>query len=222
MVRGIFILFLSAIFSDFSAVKAFALDAASSAVYQQAVMSQKQAALGAGSGTSEFGSSRSRIGYDTEIRTEEGSVVLAGGAGGDDSGGGSLSKASEATGDLNKDAKSNDSITPIEESPVVGEGDGKGDGDGGGFMKKIPTWAIYGGAAVLGGLQGFFTGGPLGALAGAAMGVAGAYFYKKGDYGTAFGMMGGAIVGTALGGPIGGIIGAVVGGLLGHFLGELF
>jgi len=134
--------------------------------------------------------------------------------------GGSLHKASEATGDLNKDAKAKDSIASIDKSPAGGEGDGEG--DGGGFMKNIPAWAIYGGAAVLGGLQGFFTGGPLGALAGAAMGVAGAHFYKKGDYGTAFGMMGGAIVGTALGGPIGGIIGAVVGGLLGHFLGKLF
>ncbi|MFH2205121.1 MAG: hypothetical protein ABIJ96_18580 [Elusimicrobiota bacterium] len=113
-----------------------------------------------------------------------------------------------AQADANKDA---DSVP----SPPGGKKEG-------GMLSNLPDWAHYGGAALLGGLQGFFTGGPLGALAGAGMALAGAHFYKKGDYGASFGIVGGAIIGTALGGPIGGLIGAVVGGLLGHFIGGLF
>lgn len=85
-----------------------------------------------------------------------------------------------------------------------------------------PAWTIYGGAAALGALQGGLAHGLVGALAGGALGLAAAYFYQKGDYGAAFGIMGGTIIGTALGGPIGGLIGAVVGGLLGHFIGKWF
>jgi len=91
-----------------------------------------------------------------------------------------------------------------------------------GTVGGIPTWLHYGGAALLGGMQGFLTGGPLGAAAGAAMALAGAHYFKKGDYGASFGIMGGAIIGGAIGGPIGGLIGAAIGGLLGHFIGGLF
>lgn len=86
----------------------------------------------------------------------------------------------------------------------------------------LSTGLMLGGAAALGGLQGFMATGIVGAFAGAGLGLAAAWLFHKKDYGGAFGVTAGAIVGTALGGPIGGLIGAVAGGLLGHFLGKLF
>lgn len=86
----------------------------------------------------------------------------------------------------------------------------------------LPPKLQLGAGAVLGGLQGFFTAGLFGALAGAGMGLAAALLFHQKDYGASFGVTAGAIIGSALGGPIGGIIGAVVGGLIGHFLGKLF
>jgi hypothetical protein len=87
---------------------------------------------------------------------------------------------------------------------------------------KLSTGLMMGGAAVLGGLQGWFAAGLVGAAAGAGLGLAAAWLFHKKDYGGAFGVTAGAIIGTAFGGPIGGLIGAVVGGILGHFLGKLF
>lgn len=87
---------------------------------------------------------------------------------------------------------------------------------------KISTGLMLAGGAVLGGLQGWFAAGLLGAAAGAGLGLVAAWLYHKKDYGASFGMTAGAIIGTAFGGPIGGLIGAVVGGILGHFLGKLF
>ncbi len=87
---------------------------------------------------------------------------------------------------------------------------------------KLTTGLVLGGAAVIGGLQGWFAAGLLGAVAGAGLGVAAAWLFHKGDYGGAFGVTAGAIIGSAFGGPIGGLIGAVVAGVLGHFLGKLF
>lgn len=87
---------------------------------------------------------------------------------------------------------------------------------------KLTSGLIMGGAAVLGGLQGWFSAGLLGAAAGAGLGLAAAWLFHKKDYGGAFGVTAGAIIGTAFGGPIGGLIGAVVGGIVGHFLGKLF
>jgi hypothetical protein len=86
----------------------------------------------------------------------------------------------------------------------------------------VSTGLMLGGAALLGGLQGWFGAGLLGAAAGAGLGLAAAWMFHKGDYGAAFGMTAGAIIGTAFGGPIGSLVGAVVGGLVGHFLGKLF
>jgi hypothetical protein len=87
---------------------------------------------------------------------------------------------------------------------------------------NISTGLMLGGAALLGGLQGWFSAGLIGAAAGAGLGLAAAWMFHKGDYGAAFGMTAGAIIGTAFGGPIGSLVGAVVGGLVGHFLGKLF
>jgi hypothetical protein len=87
---------------------------------------------------------------------------------------------------------------------------------------KLTTGLMLGGAALLGGLQGWFSAGLLGAAAGAGLGLAAAWLFHKKDYGGAFGVTAGAIIGTAFGGPIGGLIGAVVGGVIGHFLGKLF
>lgn len=87
---------------------------------------------------------------------------------------------------------------------------------------KLSTGLMLGGAAALGGLQGFLSAGLVGAAAGVGVGLAAAWLFHKKDYGAAFGMTAGAIVGTFLGGPIGGLIGAAVGGLVGHFLGKLF
>ena len=83
---------------------------------------------------------------------------------------------------------------------------------------KLTTGLVMGGAAVLGGLQGWFAAGLLGAAAGIGLGLAAAWLFHKGDYGGAFGVTAGAIIGSAFGG----LIGAVVGGVLGHFLGKLF
>lgn len=88
--------------------------------------------------------------------------------------------------------------------------------------KGISPALIYGGSALLGGLQGALGGSLLGALAGGGLGLATAYFALKGDYGAAFGIGLGSIVGTFFGGPIGGLIGAAVGGVIGHFVGKLF
>ena len=87
---------------------------------------------------------------------------------------------------------------------------------------KLSSGIMMAGAALLGGMQGWFSAGLLGAAAGAGLGLAAAWLFNKKDYGGAFGVTAGAIIGTALGGPIGGVIGAVVGGLVGHFLGKLF
>jgi hypothetical protein len=88
--------------------------------------------------------------------------------------------------------------------------------------KTVSPALIYGGSALLGGLQGALSGSLLGALAGGGLGLATAYFAMKGDYGAAFGIGLGSILGTFFGGPIGGIIGAAVGGVIGHFVGRLF
>lgn len=87
---------------------------------------------------------------------------------------------------------------------------------------KIPNWAVYGGAAVLGAVQGFFSGGPIGAVIGMGLGLAGAHLFKKGNYGASIGITVGAMIGTMFGGPIGAIIGGLIGGLIGHFIGKLF
>lgn len=87
---------------------------------------------------------------------------------------------------------------------------------------KLSHGLILGGAAVLGGLQGWFSAGLVGAAAGAGLGLAAAWLFSKKDYGGAFGVTAGAIIGTAFGGPLGGLIGAAVGGIVGHFLGKLF
>lgn len=87
---------------------------------------------------------------------------------------------------------------------------------------KLSSGLMLAGAAFLGGLQGWFAAGLVGAAAGAALGLGAAWLFHKGDYGGAFGMTAGAIIGTALGGPVGGLVGAVVGGVVGHFLGKLF
>ena len=86
----------------------------------------------------------------------------------------------------------------------------------------LSTELQLGAGAVLGGLQGFFTAGLFGAVAGAGLGLAAAWLFHKKDYGASFGVTAGSIIGSALGGPIGGVIGAVVGGLIGHLLGKLF
>ncbi len=100
------------------------------------------------------------------------------------------------------------------EPPATG---GKHEGGG-----KLGTGLMLGGAAALGGLQGWFAAGLVGAAAGAGLGLAAAWLFHKKDYGGAFGVTAGAIIGTAFGGPIGGLVGAVVGGIIGHFLGKLF
>lgn len=100
------------------------------------------------------------------------------------------------------------------EPPPAG---GKEEGSG-----KLGTGLVMGGAALLGGMQGWFSAGLLGAAAGAGLGLAAAWLFHKKDYGGAFGVTAGAIIGTAFGGPIGGLIGAAVGGVIGHFLGKLF
>ena len=87
---------------------------------------------------------------------------------------------------------------------------------------KLSSGLMLGGAALLGGLQGWFAAGLVGAAAGAVLGLGAAWLFHKGDYGGAFGVTAGAIIGTALAGPLGGVVGAVVGGVVGHFLGKLF
>lgn len=103
---------------------------------------------------------------------------------------------------------------PKREPPPIGEK--------GARSSQLSTGLMMGGAALLGGMQGWVSAGLLGAAAGAGLGLAAAWLFHKKDYGGAFGVTAGAIVGTALGGPIGGLIGAVVGGVIGHFLGKLF
>lgn len=103
---------------------------------------------------------------------------------------------------------------PKKEPPPIGEK--------GARSSKLSTGLMMGGAALLGGMQGWFSAGLLGAAAGAGLGLAAAWLFHKKDYGGAFGVTAGAIIGTAFGGPIGGLIGAVVGGVIGHFLGKLF
>ncbi|UPT74381.1 MAG: hypothetical protein M0D55_01130 [Elusimicrobiota bacterium] len=100
------------------------------------------------------------------------------------------------------------------EPPVAGGDKKKG--------SNLSTGLLLGGSAALGGLQGWFAAGALGAVAGAGLGLAAAWLFHKKDYGGAFGVTAGAIIGTALAGPVGGLIGAVVGGVIGHFLGKLF
>lgn len=89
-------------------------------------------------------------------------------------------------------------------------------------ISKIPKPVIYGAAAGLGGLQGYFSGGLVGALAGAGTGLLAAHLYMQGDVGGAFGVTAGSMLGSVFGGPLGAVVGAVVGGLLGHFIGKLF
>lgn len=103
-------------------------------------------------------------------------------------------------------------ITKVEPPPAVEKK------PGGGLSTKLQM----AGGAIIGGLQGFFTAGLFGAIAGAGLGLAAAWLFHKGDYGASFGVTAGAIIGSALGGPIGAIIGAVLGGLIGHFLGKRF
>ncbi|MDE2490089.1 MAG: hypothetical protein KGM24_04530, partial [Elusimicrobia bacterium] len=88
--------------------------------------------------------------------------------------------------------------------------------------RKLSGDLVLGGAAALGGLQGWFSAGLVGAGAGALLGLGAAWLFQKKDYGGAFGATAGGIVGAALGGPLGGVVGAVLGGLLGHVLGRLF
>lgn len=88
--------------------------------------------------------------------------------------------------------------------------------------KTLPKWAMYAAGGGLGFLQGLLFGGPVGALAGAAVGLAATHYYMKQEPGTAIGISAGSIIGTFLGGPIGGLVGALVGGLIGHFLSKLF
>ncbi len=171
----------------------------------------------AGDGRQALGSSSNETAYAASGRTIDGknrsgvvgAYSLGGQKGNDRLRGGAGNDKLQPTGNLKADAEK---VPPPKGAPKKEKG----------FLQGLPAWAHYGGAATLGALQGFFTGGPLGAAAGAVLGLAGAYFFKKGDHGATYGIMAGAILGTALGGPIGGLIGAVVGGLLGHFIGKLF
>lgn len=108
---------------------------------------------------------------------------------------------------------------PVEKAPRKEPPPAGGKQEGGG---KLGTGLMMAGAALLGGMQGWFSAGLLGAAAGAGLGLAAAWLFHKKDYGGAFGVTAGAIIGTAFGGPIGGLIGAVVGGVIGHLLGKLF
>lgn len=112
-------------------------------------------------------------------------------------------------------AKAAKAERPPRAEPPLSDG-GKKEGS------KLSTGLMLGGAAALGGLQGWFAAGLVGAAAGAGLGLAAAWLFHKKDYGGAFGVTAGAIIGTAIAGPIGGLVGAVVGGLIGHFLGKLF
>lgn len=87
---------------------------------------------------------------------------------------------------------------------------------------KISTPLLLGGAGAIGALQGFFSGGAWGAVGGAGIAVAAAWFYSKEDYGAAVGIAVGGIIGAALFPPFGGLVGAVVAGAIGHFIGKLF
>lgn len=61
-----------------------------------------------------------------------------------------------------------------------------------------------------------------GIAAGAGIGLAAMYLYKKGETGAAIGAASFGLAGLALGGPIGGLAGAVVGGLGAWLLGKFF
>jgi hypothetical protein len=61
-----------------------------------------------------------------------------------------------------------------------------------------------------------------GIAAGAGIGLAAMYLYKKGETGAAIGAAGVGLAGLALGGPIGGLAGAGVGGLGAWMLGKFF
>jgi hypothetical protein len=104
-------------------------------------------------------------------------------------------------------------LTELNRTPVVRE-EPPSPGPGG-VVGKLPAWAVYGGAAVVGGLQGWVTGGLMGAGAGIIGGLAGAWLLRKGEYGAALGLAVGGIVGSMMFGPIGGLIGGLLGGLLG-------
>jgi hypothetical protein len=104
-------------------------------------------------------------------------------------------------------------VGPPSAAPVSGPFD---------LMKRIPPWAVYTGAAVLGGVQGYLSAGLFGAAGGVVLGLGAAALYQRGDPAAAFGWTLGGIVGAALGGPIGALLGAAVGAVAGHFLGALF
>ena len=81
--------------------------------------------------------------------------------------------------------------------------------------KGPPSALVYGGAAVLGGVQGWIAGGLVGAAVGIGLGLGAAALWQNGQHGAAFGMSLGSIVGTFLGGPIGAVIGGLLGALIG-------
>ena len=95
----------------------------------------------------------------------------------------------------------------------------------GATLKEYPphllTAGIAGAAgAVVAKVAGF---GLLGGIAaGAGIGLAAMYLYKKGETGAAIGAASFGLAGLALGGPIGGLAGAVVGGLGAWLLGKFF
>lgn len=61
-----------------------------------------------------------------------------------------------------------------------------------------------------------------GIAAGAGIGLAAMYLYKKGETGAAIGAASFGLAGLAVGGPVGGLVGAVVGGLGAWLLGKFF
>ncbi|MBI3550568.1 MAG: hypothetical protein HY078_16140 [Elusimicrobia bacterium] len=99
-------------------------------------------------------------------------------------------------------------------------GEREGDKKNEGF--KPPLWAIYGGAAIIGGIGGFLSGGVIGAVIGAGTALGSTWLWEQRDYGASIGMTAGAMLGGLLGGPIlGSLIGAVAGGIIGHFVGKI-
>lgn len=89
------------------------------------------------------------------------------------------------------------------------------------YTPHLLTAGIAGAAgAVVAKVAGF---GMLGGIAaGAGIGLAAMYLYKKGETGAAIGAASFGLAGLALGGPIGGLAGAVVGGLGAWLLGKFF
>lgn len=61
-----------------------------------------------------------------------------------------------------------------------------------------------------------------GIAAGAGIGLAAMYLYKKGETGAAIGAASFGLAGLAVGGPVGGLVGALVGGLGAWMLGKFF